>query len=506
LNLLIEELRAALWSVWNRRWLALAVAWGFCLLGWLGLAFIPNSYESKARMFVQLDDMLADQIGIGSDARKQDLERMRQTLVSATNLEKIIRSTKIGETVTSPGQMERAVASLGEDIKLVGDEKNVFTLTVTSGRSNMSDGENAQLAQDVALKLIDIARETNLGGSRGEMRDTIEFLDQQLAQRQAQLEQAEQRRLAFEAEHPEMIGGAVGISTQLANNRAELRSVEADLAAGQSALAAIEGQLAGTPRSLVTAGAGGPRAALAQAEANLAALQARGLTDTHPDVVALKRQIASLRPLANGPNADAGGTANPAWQSLQAMKVERQSNVQALQSRAAALRAELAQVTASQASEPAAAAEAQRISRDYEVLRKQYDELLADREELRLRGQVETERSSVKFDVVDPPSTPRVPSFPNRPLFLFGILVLGVGAGSATAFALGKFNGTFATASKLERTFELPVIGSISHTLNAAAQSLRKRKLKQFALATGGLGALFVVLLGVEFIQRGMVA
>ena len=46
MNLLIEELRAALWSVWNRRWLALAVAWGVCLLGWLGLAFIPNSYES----------------------------------------------------------------------------------------------------------------------------------------------------------------------------------------------------------------------------------------------------------------------------------------------------------------------------------------------------------------------------------------------------------------------------------------------------------------------------
>jgi capsular polysaccharide biosynthesis protein len=108
--------------------------------------------------------------------------------------------------------------------------------------------------------------------------------------------------------------------------------------------------------------------------------------------------------------------------------------------------------------------------------------------------------------VVDPPSTPRVPSFPNRPLFLLGILVLGIGAGSGTAFALGRFNGTFATASKLERTFELPVIGSISHTLNEAAKVLRKRKLKQFMLASGGLGALFVVLVGVEFVQRGMVA
>lgn len=503
---LIEEVRAALWAVWNRRWLALAVAWGVCLAGWLAIALIPNSYESKARMFVQLDDMLADQIGIGSDARKQDIERMRQTLVSATNLEKIVRSTRIGETITSPGQMERAVASLAKDIKLVGDEKNVFTITAVSGRSDLSDGENAQLAQDIAMRLIDIARETNLGGSRGEMRETIEFLDQQLAQRQRQLEEAEQRRLAFEAEHPELIGGAAGISSQLATTRAELRSTESDLAAAQSALAAIDGQLAGTPRTLVTVGAGGPRAALAQAEANLAGLQGRGLTDTHPDVVALKRQIASLRAQASGPNADAGGTPNPAWSSLQAMKVERQSNVMALNSRAAALRAEIAAISANQAMEPGASAEAQRISRDYEVLRKQYDELLADREELRLRGQVETERSSIKFDVVDPPSTPRVPAAPNRPLLLFAVLVLGAGAGAGAAFALGKVGGTFATAGKLEQTFELPVIGTISHTLTDTARAVARRRTKQFAAASGGLGALFVVLLGVEFVQRGMVA
>ncbi len=506
MNVLLEELRAALWTVWNRRWLALAVAWGVCLAGWLVVALIPNTYESNARMFVQLDDMLANQIGIGADSRKQDIERMRQTLVSGTNLEKIVRSTRIGDTVTAPAEMERAIETLAENIKLVGDEKNVFTITVTSGRRDLSDGENARLAQDVALRLIDIARESNLGGSRGEMRETIEFLDQQLAQRQRELEDAEQRRLAFEAEHPELIGGAAAISSQLASTRSELRSVESDLAAAQSALAAIDGQLAGTPRTLVTAGAGGARAALAQAEANLAALEGRGLTASHPDVVALRNQIASLRTQAQGPNADAGGTPNPAWSSLQAMKVERQSSVQALQSRAAALRAEIASISANRASEPAASAEAQRISRDYEVLRQKYDELLKDREELRLRGQVETERSSVKFEVVDPPSTPRTPAAPNRPLLLLAVLVVGVGAGAGAAFALGQVNGTFATAGKLEQTFELPVIGTISHTLTEAAQAGAKRRRKQFAAASGALGTLFVVLVGIEFVQRGLMA
>ncbi len=505
MNIVLEELRAALWTVWNRRWLALAVAWGVCLLGWLAVALIPNSYESEARLYVQLDDVLAEQIGIGADARKSDVERIRQTLTSAVNFEKVVRSTRIGDTVTTPAQMERAVAALTEDVKVVGDEKNVFQITAKSGRSDLSDGENAQLAQDIAQRMIDIFREENMGESRGEMRDTIEFLNQQLAQRQKELDEAEQRRLTFEAAHPELIGGTAAISAQLSASRGELRSVEADLAAAQSALAALDGQLAGTPRTLAGAG-GGPRASLAQAEANLAALTARGLTDSHPDVVALNKQIASLRAQAQGPNGDLGGTPNPAYSSLQAMRVERQANVQSLQSRAAALRAELASITASQLSEPGATAEAQRISRDYEVLREQYDKLLKDREELRLRGQVETERSTVKFEVVDPPSTPRVPAAPNRPLLLLGVLIVGLGAGAGVAFVLGQIKGTFATATKLERVFDLPVVGTVSHTMNAAARALQARRLKQFAAAAGGLGGLFVVLLAVEFVQRGMVA
>ena len=100
MNHLLEEARTALWTVWNRRWIALAVAWGVCLLGWLAVALFPNSYESKARLFVQLDDVLAQQIGIGPAGREKDIERVRQTLTSAVNLEKVVRSTRIGDTVT----------------------------------------------------------------------------------------------------------------------------------------------------------------------------------------------------------------------------------------------------------------------------------------------------------------------------------------------------------------------------------------------------------------------
>ncbi|HTN14033.1 MAG TPA: XrtA system polysaccharide chain length determinant [Sphingomonadaceae bacterium] len=506
MNAIVEEIRAALWSVWNRRWLALAVAWALCLAGWLAVAMFPNSYESKARIFVQLDDVLAQQIGIGSGSRKKDIERVTQTLTSAVNLEKVVRSTRLGETVTTPRQMEAAVEKLAKTITVKSTEENLFEISAESGRSDLSDGANAQLAQDVVQKLIDIFREQNLGGSRGEMRDTIDFLDQQLADRQKQLEKAEQERLAFEASHPEMIGGAAAISQKLESTRAELRSVEADLAAAQSALAAVDGQLAGTPRTMVVPGqVGGAQGALMQAEANLADMRARGLTDNHPDVVSIEKQIASLRQQA-AKQGNAGGIPNPAYSSLQSIRAERTANVQALQSRKAALNSEIMQFTANQSLEPGVAAEAQRISRDYEVLREQYDKLLKDREELRLRGQVETERNAVKFEVIDPPTTPRSPSAPNRPLLLLGVLMMGIGAGAGAGWGIAQLRSSFATAGKLETTFDLPVIGTISHVTTEASRLLKARRLKLFAAGAGGLCGLFIVLLAVEFIQRGMVA
>jgi hypothetical protein len=92
---------------------------------------------------------------------------------------------------------------------------------------------------------------------------------------------------------------------RLEASRSELRGIEGDLAAAQAALAAINGQLAGTPQTIAVAGpAGGARGALAQATAELSGMRARGLTDNHPDVISMKNQVASLRVQAQGEGAN----------------------------------------------------------------------------------------------------------------------------------------------------------------------------------------------------------
>jgi polysaccharide chain length determinant protein (PEP-CTERM system associated) len=504
---LVDQIRAGLYTVWNRRWIALGVAWIVCLAGWLAVGAMPNKYESHARIFVRIDDVLSDQIGLGAD-RHRDIDRVRQTLTSAVNLEKVVRATRLGEKVTSEKQMAGAVAALASAVKVTNSQENLFEIAATSGSGGYTDAENAKLSQDIAQKMIDIFREENLSGGRGEMSDTLAFMDQQLADRQKDLEAAEQKRQAFEAKNAGMMPGTGTVGARMEGTRAELRGVESDLLAAQSALASINGQMAGTPPTITLPGSsGGARGALAQAQSDLGAMHARGLTDSHPDVIAQRAQIAQLaRAAASEGGHGGGGTPNPAYSSLQSIKADREASMIALQSRKAGLEQDIAQLTTQQYSEPAAAAEAARINRDYDVLKEQYDKLLRDREALRLRGQVENEHNAVKFEVIDPPTAPHEPSAPNRPMMLAGVLVAGLAVGCGAAFALGHMRGTFATTADLERVIGLPVLGAVTLALTHTAATEQRRQLKWFGGGISGLVLVLVALLALEFMKRRLVA
>src|SRR3546814_6953138 len=115
---LYEQFRIALHSVWRRRWLALAVAWGLCLAGWLVIALIPNIYQSRARVFAQMQSILPEQIGITAAERQRDLLRVKQTLTSTENLEKVVRRTDLNQLVASDrdlaAQVERSAEQTSE--------------------------------------------------------------------------------------------------------------------------------------------------------------------------------------------------------------------------------------------------------------------------------------------------------------------------------------------------------------------------------------------------------
>src|SRR5690606_14923033 len=106
---------------------------------------------------------------------------------------------------------------------------------------------------------------------------------------------------------------------------------------------------------------------------------------------------------------------------------------------------------------------------------------------------------------IDPPTSPRVPAAPNRPLLLAGVLLLGLGAGGGAGFGLTQLRGTFATSTQLERAFDLPVIGAVSHMSTDATRAIAAKRMKLFIVGASALMGLFLVLLAAEFGQRGSI-
>ncbi|TKD50928.1 XrtA system polysaccharide chain length determinant [Sphingomonas baiyangensis] len=510
---LYDEFRAALHAVWIRRWLALGVAWALCLLGWLVVSMIPNQYVSTARVFVQLRSILPAQDGsIAQVEQQKDIERVRQTLTSAVNMRKVVLGTSIADGVSSERDVTDRIAGLQKAIKLTPQQDpNLFEISATIANAGMSDAENAKLARDVVQKLIDIFVEDNLQSNRDETSTSLRFLDQQIEQRQRALQEAEAKKADFAARYLGSLPGTGTIADRLGQARQQLGQVDADLAAAQSSLSAVNGQMAGTPAT--TPGTGGAvsgptRARLATIQGQLAEARGRGWTDSHPDVIALNNQLrAAQAAAANEPmyGGDAGAT-NPLYLSLRSMQADRAAQVAALSQRKAQLEGDLDRLNQAMAADPAAAADMAAIDRDYLVLKDQYDKLLASREQVRIRSSVQSETDAVRFSVIDPPTAPRVPTAPNRPLLLAGVLILGLGGGVGAAFGLSKLQTSYPTVQRLEKASGMPVLGAIGEVVTEAQQALRKKQLRMFAGGAGGLAAVFVVLLGVEFVQRGMVA
>ena len=503
MNAIYDEARLALHAIWTRRWLALAVAWGVCVLGWFFVSQMPSRYESRARVFVQMQSILPPTMDAPAGQAQQDVDTVRQTLISAVNLEKVVRGTDLANTVSSDRDVADRVAGLAQAIKVESQQNNLFQITTTAA--------SPKLAKAITQKLIDIFVEQNLGRDRSQTSQSLDFLNQQLQQLQGQLNDAEAKRADFQNRYLGALPGSGTVSDRIGAARSQMAQVDSDLAAAQASVAAVQGQMAGTPQTIPGPGGttGGPaRAALAAVQGQLADARARGYTDQHPDVIALKRQLAAAQAAARGEptGAAGGGTPNPLYLSLQSMLAEKQSTLASLRMRKAQLQGDLDQLNAKIAGDPAVAAEQGQIDRDYQVLKAQYDQLLAQRQQIAMRGQAQTQTDSIKFSVIDPPTLPRTPVAPNRMLLLTGVLIVGLAAGVAAAFLLGQLRATFATATRLEKATGMPVIGSIGEVVTRIQADHRAKRLKLFLGGAAGLGAAFVLLLCVEVLQRGMAA
>ncbi len=507
-----EELMTTLYGVWRKRWWAVIAAWIICLIGWIFVATIPNSYESSARILVESGSIIQREMGIGGTGR--ELNIVRQTLTSRLNLEKVLRRTELDIGLEDEAQVDAAIAELSENITVASQSNNLFTISYVASESGRTDQENADLARNIVDNLLQIFMEENVTADRDDINEAIRFFEDQLAQRERELEQAEQRKAEFEAKYLGQLPGEGNITERLSRARAELDGVQLELAQAQNGLSALRSQIGSTPATIRgSAVAPIQSASPARARANmmeqqLSELYAAGRLESHPDVILAKRQIERLEAQAQAEEAElraqgvsaAPQASNPVYVNLRSLVFQRQGQVAELSARASRLRSAIADLEQKQTEQPGIVAEQTKLNRDYGVLKSQYEALLESREEIRLQSDVQTQTQQIRFQVVDPPSQPREPVAPNRPLFLSVVFIAAAAAGIALAFLASQVRASFATAGQLENKFDVPVLGAISEIVTEQDRAQNRLRLAGFTVLSLGLIAVYAALLLYELI------
>ena len=296
LKLLIQRhLRA----IWRNRWLALLAAWVICLVGWAGVWFVPNQYESSARLYVDADAVLTPLLrGLAADsAAGSQIEVLQRTLLSRPNLETLISKTDLDMTVRNQSERERLVQQLGNDIKLIPQTRTLFTIGY---RTTVP-----KLAHDVVQTLLTIFVERATGANRSDMENARRFLESQIASYERQLRAAEQRRAEFRQRYAEILpgglpaGGANPAMGRLETMRALVAQLQGELTDVTRRRDALKAELEVTQPLLViestpTVGPGSLNARLIAAQQRLDELKLR-YTDEHPEIVQQRQLIALIR-------------------------------------------------------------------------------------------------------------------------------------------------------------------------------------------------------------------
>lgn len=524
----VQQVRATLYAMWRKKWYGLAAVWAVCLIGWLAVMLIPNQYKSEARVYVRVNATLQNTLGInkGGGALGQ-IDVVRQTLTSRPNLEKVLRRTDIDLTGVEGAELDGMILAMSENISVAPQgSDNLYALSYTAKDPSLDDSARAGFAQRVVQNLIDIFVEDNVGSERDSLTQSIRFLDEQIAAREAQLEQAEARRAQFEQRYFDQLPGEGDVGTRMTQSRNERDRVEQEYIQARSSLGALQAQLASTPPSIAGPSYVGPRGSTnfgvgtrydpTSAKGRIEALErtisdaiSRGFTEKHPDIVSARAQIGRLRAdAAKEPEPAAGvdrpgAQANPVYVNLRSLLFEKQSQVAALGARREQLARTMGELTSQQTQQPEIVAQQSRLNRDYDVLKQGYQNLLQSREQIRLRSDVSSQTDEVQFRTVDPPTLPTAPIAPNRPLLLTLVLLGGLAAGLAVAFLASQLHPTYITEDKLAADTGLPVLGSVAEVVDGPMRAASRKWLVGFGAAGLGLIGVYALMLAVQLLGRG---
>jgi polysaccharide biosynthesis transport protein len=450
-------------------------------VGWLvlwGVSWVlPPRYRSGTLILVEQPTMPKDYVTPNvSDDLQERLQSITQQILSRTRLLYIIDGKHLyadqGARMTADEKVERMRKDI--DIELVHDAQgrvNAFNVYYVS--------RDPHTAQQVTSEITDLFINENLEVRQHHSEDTTKFLEGQMETARGALEAQEGRIREFKSQH-------VGeLPAQLESNLQIFSGLQSQLRTDEDALSAAQQQrvylqtLVDQYRTLrVSSPAGdGTQDGLPALDQELDRLKAQladlssHYTDRHPDVRKLKDQIAKTERMrgqllaelhTNANNSPADSHAQvPALAQLQSQLRSNQAEISNRERSIEQLKLKVNQYQARLNQEPVREQQLADLTLGYDQSKATYDDLLKKKNESAMATSMELLQQGERFRIVDPPSLPVKPDFPNRLKFCFIGLGVGLALGTLVAGAAEMADDRLHSESEIKKLLPVPVICEI---------------------------------------------
>jgi len=531
-NLLTPE--HCLRLIFHRKWLILGV-FGLVSAMTVGVTTrLPNVYSSDTLILVDPQKVPDNYVKatVSGDIRNR-LGTLKQQILSATRLQKIIDNLNLYSTERKTMAREDVITRMRSDISVSVVSDFGGSQDLQAFRIEYSGGD-AQLVSQVTNELASLFIEENLKAREQQAEGTSEFLTNQMEETRKTLEEQEAKLKDFRMKHigemPEQQSADLQILGQLqsqlqlegdALSRAEQQKnyTESMMASAQSGgVVDLDDYQMAKP-----AGANGqisqaPANPAASKERELSTLLARGYTEKHPDVRRLRQEIERLTRSSKetsplGTSSASGTTpqaaqipvpppavpanrqpvappkyVNPVLQAqLTALESEiagHKEKVQALTRQIAGYQAKLEQI-------PVREQEITGLVRDYEISKAHYGQLLNNELSAATATQLEVRQKGEKFSILDPAQPAQKPSKPNRIMLNAGGSVGGLVLGLFLALATEFLGMSITSAEHVTAVSGFPVLEVIP-SIETRIGRLARRRRTFMAAASGAAAALAI--------------
>jgi succinoglycan biosynthesis transport protein ExoP len=485
------------------------------LLGWLlvwGASWIlPARYKSGTLILVEQPTMPKNYVVPNvSDDLQDRLQSISQQILSRTRLLLIIDKLHLYEDghrqLTSDQKVDLMRKDI--DIELVRDAQNAeITAFKIYYLSN-----NPYVAQRVTGELTALFIDDNLRVRQQQSEDTTNFIKSQLANANASLADQEAKVKAFKSEHegnlPSQEASNLqilsGLQAQLQNEEDTLNTAKQQRVYLQTLIEQYQ-TLHASPRSADTPPTGleAIELDLDMKKSKLADLSSR-YTDNYPAVAALKDEITKAEKsrdefiaesqqknvvgkASNSSSYARSGIASPRNAQTLQLQSQLQANQEEIANRERAIAQLETRVNSYQTrldAEPASEQQLADLTRGYDQSRANYDDLLKKQNESEMATSMEQMQQGQRFSMLDPPSLPLKPDFPNRLKFCGIGLGVGLALGVLLVGVLEFMDDRLRSETEIKTLLPIAILSEIPEIISPADErSSKKRMVLGWAMA-----------------------